>query len=80
MGDDEVRTLLDCFSASIREVLPVTALWVHGSLALGDFQLVSCAGKFARYLRRPGGHLAALEERARWKSIEPSPPPCDAPT
>jgi hypothetical protein len=38
MGDDEVRTLLDCFSASIREVLPVTALWAHGSLALGDFQ------------------------------------------
>lgn len=38
MGDDEVDTLLDRFTAELRETLPVVAVWAHGSLALGDFQ------------------------------------------
>jgi Nucleotidyltransferase domain len=37
-GADEVRPLLDQFTASLRGALPVAALWAHGSLALGDFQ------------------------------------------
>jgi nucleotidyltransferase-like protein len=35
---DEVRPLLDRFIADVSDVLPLTALWAHGSLALGDFQ------------------------------------------
>jgi hypothetical protein len=38
MSDEAVQQLLDGFVVSIRSVLPVRALWVHGSLALGDFQ------------------------------------------
>jgi hypothetical protein len=33
-----VRPLLDRFLAAIGQVLPLDALWAHGSLALGDFQ------------------------------------------
>jgi hypothetical protein len=33
----EVGPLLDRFAADIGQVLPLTALWAHGSLALGDF-------------------------------------------
>ncbi len=32
------RPLLDRFTADIGHVLPLAALWAHGSLALGDFQ------------------------------------------
>jgi nucleotidyltransferase-like protein len=35
---DEVRPLLDRFMADVGGVLPLAALWAHGSLALGDFQ------------------------------------------
>lgn len=33
-----VRPLLDRFAADVGGVLPLTALWAHGSLALGDYQ------------------------------------------
>jgi len=35
---DEVRPVLDRFAADLGGVLPLVALWAHGSLALGDFQ------------------------------------------
>jgi hypothetical protein len=35
---DDVRPLLDRFTADAGRVLPLAALWAHGSLALGDFQ------------------------------------------
>jgi Nucleotidyltransferase domain len=35
---DEVAPLLNRFLAGLQEALPPTAVWVHGSLALGDFQ------------------------------------------
>ena len=38
MRADEVRPLLDRFSAEACRVVPLEALWAHGSLALGDFQ------------------------------------------
>jgi hypothetical protein len=38
MCTDEVRSLLDRFSADASRVVPLAALWAHGSLALGDFQ------------------------------------------
>jgi hypothetical protein len=38
MRRDEVRPLLDRFSADASRVVPLEALWAHGSLALGDFQ------------------------------------------
>jgi hypothetical protein len=38
MCTDEVRALLDRFSAAASRVVPLEALWAHGSLALGDFQ------------------------------------------
>jgi hypothetical protein len=37
--NDDVARLLDRFLAEIRDVVPLTALWAHGSLALGDFQI-----------------------------------------
>ncbi|MEU4389149.1 hypothetical protein [Kribbella sp. NPDC023855] len=37
-GDEAVQHLLDGFLASLPGVVPLRALWVHGSLALGDFQ------------------------------------------
>ena len=33
-----VRPLLDRFTADVSGVLPLVAVWAHGSLALGDFQ------------------------------------------
>src|SRR5271170_5534681 len=38
MGPDQVRPLLERFTADISRVVPLAALWAHGSLALGDFQ------------------------------------------
>jgi hypothetical protein len=35
---DEVGPLLDRFMTDVGGVVPLTALWAHGSLALGDFQ------------------------------------------
>ena len=35
---DEVEPLLERFTASVADVIPLIALWAHGSLALGDFQ------------------------------------------
>jgi len=35
---EEVAPLLDRFLAGLHETLPPTAVWAHGSLALGDFQ------------------------------------------
>ena len=39
MIDEAVQRLLDGFVTSVREVAAVEAVWLHGSLALGDFQL-----------------------------------------
>lgn len=33
-----MRQMLDGFAADVSRVLPLVALWAHGSLALGDFQ------------------------------------------
>lgn len=38
MGSGQVRQLLDRFTGDVRRVLPLLALWAHGSLALGDYQ------------------------------------------
>jgi hypothetical protein len=35
---DTVKPLLDRLTADVGRVLPLVALWAHGSLALGDFQ------------------------------------------
>jgi hypothetical protein len=35
---DQVKPLLDRFTASVADAIPLEALWAHGSLALGDFQ------------------------------------------
>ena len=35
---EEARPLLDRFTADLSGVVPLVALWAHGSLALGDFQ------------------------------------------
>jgi predicted nucleotidyltransferase len=37
--DEAVQHLLDGFVTSVREVAAVEAVWLHGSLALGDYQL-----------------------------------------
>lgn len=37
MTDEAVQTLLDGFVDSVTSAVPVVAVWVHGSLALGDF-------------------------------------------
>lgn len=38
MCADVVKPLLDRFMADVGHVVPLVALWAHGSLALGDFQ------------------------------------------
>jgi hypothetical protein len=35
---DQVKPLLERFTARVADVIPLVALWAHGSLALGDFQ------------------------------------------
>jgi predicted nucleotidyltransferase len=37
--DEAVQPLLDGFVTSVRSVAAVKAVWLHGSLALGDYQL-----------------------------------------
>lgn len=37
--EEAVQRLLDGFLASLPRVVPLRAVWVHGSLALGDFQV-----------------------------------------
>jgi hypothetical protein len=37
--DEAVRPLLDGFVTSVRSVADVEAVWLHGSLALGDYQV-----------------------------------------
>lgn len=39
MIDEAVQSLLDGFVTSVRRIADVEAIWLHGSLALGDFQL-----------------------------------------
>ncbi|MEV5962527.1 nucleotidyltransferase domain-containing protein [Kribbella sp. NPDC051952] len=39
MIDEAVQHLLDGFVTSVRQVAAVEAIWLHGSLALGDYQL-----------------------------------------
>lgn len=39
MIDEAVQPVLDGFVSSIRKVAAVEAVWLHGSLALGDYQL-----------------------------------------
>jgi len=34
--DEAVHQLMDGFVASVRQIAAVEAIWVHGSLALGD--------------------------------------------
>jgi hypothetical protein len=36
--DEAVQALLDGFVRSIRQIAEIEAIWLHGSLALGDFQ------------------------------------------
>lgn len=38
MCADQVRPLLERFTADVSRVVPLVALWAHGSLALGDFR------------------------------------------
>jgi hypothetical protein len=38
MSINQVKPLLERFTASVADVMPLVALWAHGSLALGDFQ------------------------------------------
>lgn len=38
MCADQAKLLLDRFTADISRVVPLSALWAHGSFALGDFQ------------------------------------------
>jgi hypothetical protein len=38
MSADEVGPLLNRFAADVSRVVPLVAVWAHGSLALGDFQ------------------------------------------
>ncbi len=38
MADDQVQQLLERFAADAGRVLPLVALWAHGSLALGDYR------------------------------------------
>jgi len=37
--DEAVQQLLDGFVTSVRQIAAIEAIWLHGSLALGDFQL-----------------------------------------
>jgi hypothetical protein len=37
--DEAVQQLLDGFVTSLRQIAAVEAVWLHGSLALGDFQV-----------------------------------------
>ncbi|MGW7685697.1 nucleotidyltransferase domain-containing protein [Kribbella sp. NPDC054772] len=39
MIDEAVQPLLDGFVTSVREIADVKAVWLHGSLALGDYQV-----------------------------------------
>ncbi|MCG5220107.1 nucleotidyltransferase [Streptosporangium sp. KLBMP 9127] len=39
MSDEEAAALLERFVGDVRRALPLVAVWVHGSLAAGDFQL-----------------------------------------
>lgn len=38
MADSETERVLTDFVGAVRAVVPVVAVWVHGSLAMGDFQ------------------------------------------
>jgi hypothetical protein len=67
MRTDKVRPLLDRFSADASRVVPLEALWAHGSLALGDFQpgrsdldLIALVGASRRELSLAGLCLAGL--------------------
>jgi hypothetical protein len=37
VADEATRTLLGRFAAELSQAVPLTALWAHGSLALGDY-------------------------------------------
>lgn len=63
MGAEQVQPLLSRFVADIGPVVPLVAVWAHGSLALGDFQpgrsdldLVAVTGE-----RLNDAHLAGLQ-------------------
>lgn len=38
MGDDETERLIGRFVSGLAPVVPLVAVWAHGSLALGDYQ------------------------------------------
>jgi hypothetical protein len=61
MVDDDVRRLLDRFAKDAGQVLPLVALWAHGSLAAGDFvpgrsdlDLVALIAAPASHAAQPG--------------------------
>lgn len=63
MGAEQVRPLLGRFVADIGRVVPLVAVWAHGSLALGDYQpgrsdldLVAVVGE-----RLTGAHQSGLQ-------------------
>lgn len=63
MGAEQVWPLLDRFVADAGRVVPLVAVWAHGSLALGDFQparsdldLVAVVGE-----RLSDGHKSGLQ-------------------
>ncbi|WP_112240439.1 nucleotidyltransferase [Kribbella monticola] len=62
MSDEAVQSLLGGFVASIRAVLPVRAVWLHGSLALGDFVLGRSDFDVIAVLDSPVGDPAGLIE------------------
>ncbi|GAA0937964.1 nucleotidyltransferase domain-containing protein [Kribbella koreensis] len=66
--DEAVQRLLDGFVASLPSVVPLRALWLHGSLALGDYQVGVSDLDLIAVLDRPVGDAAALQ--ALHRSLE----------
>jgi hypothetical protein len=48
VGAGEVPPLLDRFTAEVSRVLPLVALWAHGSLALGTFSWAAATSTSSR--------------------------------
>ena len=72
-SDEAVQLLLDGFVASVCGLLPVRAVWVHGSLALGDFQVGRSDFDLVAVLDGPIVDPEAL--CARHRSLETTHPP-----
>jgi hypothetical protein len=63
--DEAVQRLLDGFVASLPSVVPLRALWLHGSLALGDYQLGVSDLDLIAVLDGPVGDADALQSLHR---------------